>query len=140
MEPVYGTKFGIGPIPEAWMKSWGTDLEKQDARLHLPRPNPFIPTDFALHKDEAWTGPPRVIVHEPGSMRMHHKCDLTFSQPKAYISLELQSPEAYSTPEQAGHRLDSVSPFGAERRSSSPFLLLLPSLTHRTSRPCARLS
>lgn len=73
----YGTKYTKGPIPQAWLASWG-DTSQPDHRLHLPPPNLFIPTDFSLRESEAWEGPPRVVLDEPCAFRMHHKCDMTF--------------------------------------------------------------
>jgi len=73
----YGTKYTTGPIPEPWMAAWG-DVSCPDVRLHLPRPNPFIPTDFSLRDSEAWEGAPRVVLDEPCAIRVHHKCDTTF--------------------------------------------------------------
>ncbi|GAX77819.1 hypothetical protein CEUSTIGMA_g5262.t1 [Chlamydomonas eustigma] len=99
-EPWYGTKYCIETLPDAWAESWG-EKAGPDARLHLPRPNPFIPTDFTLHKEDAWEGSPKVVLLEPCFMRVHHKCDMTFNTPKAVINLDFQSPEAYNSPEHA---------------------------------------
>ena len=59
------------------MAAWG-DASLVDERLHLPRPNPFIPTDFSLHESEAWEGEPKVVLDEANAIRVHHKCDMTF--------------------------------------------------------------
>ncbi|KAG1675762.1 hypothetical protein FOA52_012418 [Chlamydomonas sp. UWO 241] len=102
-EPTYGTKYHLGRLPEDWVAAWrgvdGVDGVDGVEDLHLPRPNPYIPTDFALLKDEAWEGVPRLVVDEPRSLTLYHKCDLTFSTPKAIVMLDFQTPDAYSSPE-----------------------------------------
>ncbi|MEW5297373.1 MAG: hypothetical protein WDW36_000586 [Sanguina aurantia] len=68
--------------------------------LHLPEPNPFVPTDFSLHTAEPSVAQahPHLLVHIPGSLSLHHKTDLTFNTPKAVIYLDFQTPEAYAPP------------------------------------------
>ena len=57
-EPWYGTRYSRAPLPADWLAAWrgkneggaagaGDDGEEA-AALHLPSPNPFIPTQFDL--------------------------------------------------------------------------------------------
>lgn len=61
-------------------------------RLHLPTPNRFIPTDLSLADDEAAAaGPhPEVVAGIPGRLRLWHKPDTRFRQPKAVLNLDVQ--------------------------------------------------
>ena len=58
-------------------------------RLHLPAPNPFIPTDLSLAADEA-AAAPVVALAVPGRLRLWHKPDTRFGQPKAVLYLDIQ--------------------------------------------------
>ncbi len=52
-------------------------------RLHLPAPNPFVPTDFALHTNEAGEAgaAPTVAVDIPGRMCIYHKVSRRLGPP-----------------------------------------------------------
>lgn len=51
----YGTQYSLAPTPPAWLAAWrgegsigeGADDEAV-AALHLPAPNPFIPSEFDM--------------------------------------------------------------------------------------------
>ncbi|MEW5314724.1 MAG: hypothetical protein WDW38_006196 [Sanguina aurantia] len=97
-EPWYGTNYSLSPLPQEWLDAWAA--AGIDGRLHLPEPNPFVPTDFRLHAAEPSVAQahPNLLVHIPGSLSLHHKTDLTFTTPKAVIYLDFQTPEAYASP------------------------------------------
>jgi len=126
-EPWYGTKYCQEQVPEEWMGAWrAAGLEAAAAAasldrkaieagppngvvvsgLHLPAPNPFIPTDLALRSAD-WDGGgdssvgPVVVREETGALRMWHRCDLRFPSPKAVVYVDFQCPEAYASPEAA---------------------------------------
>ena len=44
-EPIYTTQYSCEAIPADWLVAWEAAAEPA---LHLPKPNPFIPTDFQL--------------------------------------------------------------------------------------------
>src|SRR5579875_24612 len=46
VEPWYSTEYSEERIPEAWLSSWREAALPPE--LHLPLPNPFISSDFAL--------------------------------------------------------------------------------------------
>ncbi|KAG2427393.1 hypothetical protein HYH02_014613 [Chlamydomonas schloesseri] len=112
-EPYYGAQYSVAPLPAAWLAGWRRALEEgqqqegeeggQEQGLHLPAPNPFIPTDLTLAADEDAAAPaqPAVALAVPGRLRLWHKPDTRFGQPKAVLYLDIQSPEAYSSPRAA---------------------------------------
>ncbi|PNH06715.1 Zinc-metallopeptidase, peroxisomal [Tetrabaena socialis] len=102
-EPWYGTRYGVGPLPADWLAAWAAARPEEEPRLHLPTPNPFIPTDLSLASDEAAAAPaqPVLVLAVPGRLRLWHKPDTRFGQPKAVLYLDVQSPEAYSSPRAA---------------------------------------
>ena len=44
-EPIYSTQFSCEEVPADWLAAWEAAAEQA---LHLPKHNPFIPTDFDL--------------------------------------------------------------------------------------------
>ncbi|EPS39814.1 hypothetical protein H072_6386 [Dactylellina haptotyla CBS 200.50] len=67
--------------------------------LHLPHPNPFIPTNFDVTRKEV-ENPlkvPQLLRNTPES-RIWFKKDDTFWAPKANIYFTLRTPRTYSTP------------------------------------------
>ena len=46
VEPWYSTEYSEERIPESWLSSWREAALPPE--LHLPLPNPFISSDFAL--------------------------------------------------------------------------------------------
>ncbi|EFJ46374.1 hypothetical protein VOLCADRAFT_105585 [Volvox carteri f. nagariensis] len=102
-EPVYGTRYGISPLPADWLSAWLAAQPEDEPKLHLPAPNRFIPTDLSLADDEASAGPsePVVAAAVPGRLRLWHKPDTRFRQPKAVLYLDVMSPEAYGSPRAA---------------------------------------
>ena len=45
-EPWYGTKFVAAALPQDWVDDWEAGARVPE--LHMPEPNPFIPSDFEL--------------------------------------------------------------------------------------------
>ncbi|KAI5284891.1 Insulinase (Peptidase M16), partial [Ascosphaera aggregata] len=68
--------------------------EQSDGELHLPNPNPFIPTDLAIHRPSIEEVPARhpSLLIDDEHIRLWHKKDDTFFVPKATIHLLLCSP------------------------------------------------
>lgn len=44
-EPIYSSRYSQEALPADWVAAWRQATEPE---LHLPSPNPFIPTDFSL--------------------------------------------------------------------------------------------
>jgi nardilysin len=76
---------------EAWTKADGGD------RLHYPAPNPYIASDFRLRspigeQEEGLTAP--YIVHECGAMRIWHRLDDRFNQPRSCMYFQISMPNS----------------------------------------------
>ncbi|XP_050359378.1 insulin-degrading enzyme [Nymphalis io] len=97
-EPWYGTKYVQQDIDEATLNKWKT--VKLNQELHLPLPNEFIPARLDLEKSSDPTadaiGP--AIIKDTPLMRLWYKRDNEFLLPKAFVTLDLVSPLAYSDP------------------------------------------
>ncbi|KAK6356726.1 hypothetical protein TWF718_001068 [Orbilia javanica] len=67
--------------------------------LHLPHPNPFIPTNFDVVRKEV-AAPQKVptLLRNTAESRIWFKKDDTFWAPKANIYFTLRTPRTYSTP------------------------------------------
>ncbi|CAD7703211.1 unnamed protein product [Ostreobium quekettii] len=98
VEAVYGTEYSCETIPEEWIKRW-TNPE-QDDRLHLPEPNPFVPTDFTLLNEPGNTPHPQ-DVFSGEVVKMWNAADTSFEVPKAHVYLRILCPKAYESPESA---------------------------------------
>lgn len=96
-EPWYGTQYSNESIDPEWMlqiKSVGRNPE-----LHLPDPNEFIPTDFAVpdtRAKEPQTNP--TLVRNTDFIRLWHKRDDTFLVPKAAVRIKLRNPIGHADP------------------------------------------
>ncbi|KAK9803974.1 hypothetical protein WJX72_009535 [[Myrmecia] bisecta] len=99
VEPWYETQYTLSAIPEDWLAEWSSP--RAHPQLHLPAPNPFIPTNFDLIEvGEGASKQPGVISETP-LVRLWHRPNTTFRMPKAVIYLAFTLPEAYATPEYA---------------------------------------
>eukprot|EP01124_Arcella_intermedia_P015225 TRINITY_DN21730_c0_g1_i1.p1 TRINITY_DN21730_c0_g1~~TRINITY_DN21730_c0_g1_i1.p1 ORF type:complete len:1006 (+),score=214.72 TRINITY_DN21730_c0_g1_i1:287-3019(+) len=105
-EKWYGTKYSKRPIPEDLKKKWGNPKIKNYSELHLPHPNPFIPSVFDLksgHKkteEEKKIDAPEIptLIHSNEVINVWHLQDKTFLLPKAHISLQFVNPLVYHSP------------------------------------------
>ncbi|KAL3678034.1 hypothetical protein R1sor_020990 [Riccia sorocarpa] len=69
-----------------------------DSRLHLPKPNPFIPKDFSLINNDVKVSFPSVLKKSKMS-RLWYKADTRFGTPKACIQMHFNCPESNYSPE-----------------------------------------
>lgn len=76
---------------------WDYNSEMDD-RLHLPRPNPFVPTDFNLIQAVPEKTVPSLVLDE-NIMEMWHVADVSFNVPKAVVYLSIESPRCTASPE-----------------------------------------
>ena len=44
-ETWYGTEYSLETVPGKWLEHW---QQASQEGLHLPKQNPFIPTDFSM--------------------------------------------------------------------------------------------
>lgn len=84
-DPWYGTNIRIRPSDYNPASVTTDGL----AELHLPAPNPFIPTDFRLYAGPA-TAVPERLIDEPGQ-RLWYYPEHEFSQPKSRVIIQLQN-------------------------------------------------
>ncbi|XP_063697164.1 insulin-degrading enzyme [Culicoides brevitarsis] len=94
-EKWYGTAYKHEKIANNKMREW-TNCGTSEA-LKLPKPNPFIPTDFELLKYEGTSKFPSIIFDSP-YIRVWHLQDNEFLKPKSCINIDLASPIVYSDP------------------------------------------
>ena len=107
-EKWYGTSYSIEDIPEEKLSAWHQIALHNG--LHLPTPNVFIPTDFALvAREEKSSSSVKVpsLLQDTAKSRLWYLQDNEFMKPKACLSIELISPLAYVDP----HHSNLVSMF-----------------------------
>lgn len=150
IEKWYDTPYRVERVCESRVKKWmECDITRE---LHLPPPNPFIPTDFDIHGEplpdgEKDTDGPNVI-EENDYFEVRHKLDRTFQRPQAKIIMKFMTPLTYLSPWHAvmANMLtslleDSLTEFSypAERagfkydldKTESAFVLVISGYSHR---------
>mmetsp|Transcript_13704 Transcript_13704/g.19589 ORF Transcript_13704/g.19589 Transcript_13704/m.19589 type:complete len:962 (+) Transcript_13704:2-2887(+) len=101
-EKWYGVDYHLSPIDEEIVQKWSRRTNR-NALLHLPKENPFIPTDLSLCEDlppEATKGPridmpirpPTLVINDKNFGRLWHKLDDRYCLPKASLILLLRNP------------------------------------------------
>ncbi|EFJ11426.1 hypothetical protein SELMODRAFT_447027 [Selaginella moellendorffii] len=95
-EPWYGTSYTAKRVSESLLESWKN--APLDPRLHLPDPNPFIPTDFSLKEANLKMQYPYVLRNSSLS-KLWYKPDTKFQTPKACVMIHLHCPECKYSPE-----------------------------------------
>ncbi|XP_024375007.1 insulin-degrading enzyme-like 1, peroxisomal isoform X1 [Physcomitrium patens] len=96
VEPWYGTPFSVEKIDDLVIKRWGES--HVDARLHLPSPNIFLPTDFSIKVPEEEKGHP-IVIRKSSFSKLWYKRGTEFKTPKAYVYLSFNCPESNNSPE-----------------------------------------
>eukprot|EP00928_Gymnodinium_smaydae_P098736 TRINITY_DN9246_c0_g5_i1.p1 TRINITY_DN9246_c0_g5~~TRINITY_DN9246_c0_g5_i1.p1 ORF type:complete len:1073 (-),score=197.76 TRINITY_DN9246_c0_g5_i1:187-3405(-) len=115
-DPWYSGRYARLPLEQEWRETWAKALqpvspdgvrgegELEDAEaqasalgMRMPRPNPFVPKDLSLRKHTQITAPP--APHElsqpvPGIVRVFHRQDDRFKQPKNTVGFVIHSPVA----------------------------------------------
>ncbi len=74
------------------------EVRKSHTHTHIYLPPPQSTSHLCPSSLPSFS---RVVVDIPGSMRLHHKCDVQFKTPKCDLIFDFQSPEAYASPENA---------------------------------------
>jgi insulysin len=97
----YGTRYGAGPLPEAWHQRWEaarTGVAAADFAFALPGRNPFVPEDLVVRQASAAPVFPRVVrpsVAEalpPGVLQVHVRRDDVFRVPRTCLGVEFYCP------------------------------------------------
>ena len=95
-EKIYNTSYGTELIPQSTIRDWV--FCGFDARLHLPQPNPFIPSDFEFLSIENWKQTYPKIIRDSSLARVWFKQDTEFRKPKSIMTIELKNPTVHSDP------------------------------------------
>jgi len=99
-EQWYKTKHIISPVTDESATRWKSAKAEDQPSLHLPEPNPFVPTDFELctrDKLSEEKNHPLVLRDTPLS-RLWYKQDTEYLLPKAYLKVRVTSPLPYKDP------------------------------------------
>ena len=98
VEHWFGAKYHVASVSP----SLTTQLQAPELHpnLHLPAPNPYIPTDLNVIQTREMPALPLgpASLKSTPLTRIWHKQDITFGTPKANIYFRLYSPVAISTP------------------------------------------
>lgn len=95
-EPWYGTKFEVEKISTTLLQKW------KDCQLNenfiLPEPNPFIPTDFTIMREDSDSSKHPIIILDSPTLRVWHKQDSEFLKPKTFVNIDISSPIVSNDP------------------------------------------
>ncbi len=97
--PWYGTPYALTEIGGESFTRLLDPPKAEDSGMFYPAPNEFIPNNLVLEKPEqpvaAGDDPHLVVDSEIG--KVWSLFDTRFNQPKAYLSLEIETPAIYDT-------------------------------------------
>lgn len=96
IERIYSTRYGIEKVPQSKIRDWTICGVNQ--KLHLPQPNPFIPTDFEFLSIENWKQTYPKIIRDSSLSRVWFKQDMEFRKPKTIMTIELKNPTIHCDP------------------------------------------
>jgi insulysin len=95
-EKWYGTKYSLEPISADDFQKWNNAGLHES--LHLPLKNEFIPSNFDIVKRDKDASAVPVILRNTKMTRLWYKQDDKFLLPKAFITVDFNSPYAYMDP------------------------------------------
>jgi len=87
-EEWFGVKYSREDVSADIVEKWRNAGD--NAKLHLPTPNPFIPRDFTLVDTASL--PKEPVSHTTTFGKLWYKSDLSFATPRAHLSFSLQLP------------------------------------------------
>jgi len=92
----YGSPMAFLPLEPVWLTRWaaaaGTHGSAAALGLRLPGPNPFVPSDLSLRALPSEPLPAPMPLHGTEPMRVFHRQDSTFRQPKCHLLFQIYSP------------------------------------------------
>jgi secreted Zn-dependent insulinase-like peptidase len=97
VEPWFDVPYAIVPLDPTLVSRWQDPAIAAD--LDLPAPNPFVPEDLELLAQDGGETP-RALVREDG-FELWHLADTSFDVPRAQVRVELRTPRAGATAEDA---------------------------------------
>ncbi|OQR75122.1 insulin-degrading enzyme-like [Tropilaelaps mercedesae] len=104
-EEFYSTEYKVESIPDSKITAW--KAVQPSPELHLPVPNEFIPTNFALAPENPqYTQTARLLVDKPHE-RLWFMQDKEYRLPTNMAAFELRSPVVYQDP--LSHALSHLS-------------------------------
>ncbi|OQR86396.1 insulin-degrading-like enzyme, metalloprotease family M16A [Achlya hypogyna] len=93
VEPWLGAAYADSPLDQLWLQQW--EAVPPTPALHLPPPNPFLPSALDLMAGRG----AMALVREGGGLRGWHWEGNPFGQPKASARFKWYAAAAYATPE-----------------------------------------
>ncbi|KAK3162116.1 hypothetical protein QOZ80_1BG0085710 [Eleusine coracana subsp. coracana] len=96
VEPWYSTSYSVENITPSMIQQWIQNAPTE--KLHLPKPNIFIPKDLSLKEVHEKVTFPTILRKTPLS-RLWYKPDMLFSTPKVNIIIDFHCPLSSQSPE-----------------------------------------
>ncbi|KAG7379938.1 Nrd1 complex RNA-binding subunit [Phytophthora pseudosyringae] len=97
-EEWFGVKYSRENITDATIQRWKS--AGANPRLHLPRPNQFIPRDFSLVDS---TGAKDLVCEKTAFGKLWYKPDRVFATPRAHVALLLHLPSVVASVDNWAH-------------------------------------
>ncbi|KAG8078140.1 hypothetical protein GUJ93_ZPchr0007g4925 [Zizania palustris] len=96
VEPWYSTAYSVENVTPSMIQQWIQNAPTE--KLHIPKPNIFIPKDLSLKEMHEKDRFPEILRKTPLS-RLWYKPDMLFSSPKVNIVIDFHCPLASHSPE-----------------------------------------
>ncbi|CAD6236516.1 unnamed protein product [Miscanthus lutarioriparius] len=96
VEPWYNTPYSVENVTPSVIQQWIKKAPTE--KLHLPKPNIFIPKDLSLKEVHEKVTFPTVLRKSPLS-QLWYKPDMLFSTPKVHIIIDFHCPLSSHSPE-----------------------------------------
>ncbi|CAH0520454.1 unnamed protein product [Peronospora belbahrii] len=97
-EEWFGVKYSRNDITDTSVQRWKS--AGVNSKLHLPRPNPFIPRDFSLVDT---TGVKTLVCEKTTFGKLWYKPDRVFATPRAHVALSLHLPSVVANVDNRAH-------------------------------------
>uniref|UniRef100_A0A0D9V6G7 Peptidase M16 N-terminal domain-containing protein n=1 Tax=Leersia perrieri TaxID=77586 RepID=A0A0D9V6G7_9ORYZ len=96
VEPWYSTAYSVENVTPSMIQQW---IQKAPTeKLHIPKPNIFIPKDLSLKEAHEKVKFPE-ILRKTALSRLWYKPDMLFSTPKVHIVVDFHCPLSNHSPE-----------------------------------------
>ncbi|KAL5226535.1 hypothetical protein ABZP36_014800 [Zizania latifolia] len=96
VEPWYNTAYSVENVTPSMIQQWIQNAPTK--KLHIPKPNIFIPKDLSLKEMHEKDRFPAILRKTPLS-QLWYKPDMLFSTPKVYIVIDFHCPLSSHSPE-----------------------------------------
>lgn len=95
IDPWFGTRYQIRPLPPALLARWR--VNEIDVALRLPQPNIFLPDDLSVKPLRQVSVKPELIKSSEG-LALWYKQDDSFQVPRSDFYVSVRSPRANASP------------------------------------------